>query len=56
MSSTPFVSSDVDLLWCKDEYDIYLRLFDFSNSPQVYVEASNATNDEVGDDVAILFS
>ncbi len=75
---TPFVSNDVDLLWCKDEFDVYLKLFDFSNSPQVYaeanhvddvanakpsndanvanVEASDATHDEVGDDVAILFS
>ncbi len=41
MSSTPYVSSDVDLLWFEDKFDIYLKLFDFSNSLQVYVEANH---------------
>ncbi len=27
--STPFVSSDVDLLWSKDGFDVYLKLSDF---------------------------
>jgi hypothetical protein len=47
MSSTPFVSSDVDLLWSKDGSDIYLKFSDFSNYFQVYVEANHvddATN------------
>ncbi len=41
MSSTPFVSSDVDLLWSKDGSDIYFKLFDFLNSFQIYVEANH---------------
>jgi len=47
MSSTPFVSSDADLLWSKDGFDIYLKFFDFLNYFQVYVEANHvddATN------------
>jgi hypothetical protein len=47
MSSTPFVSSDADLLWSKDGSDIYLKLSDFLNYSQVYVEANHvddATN------------
>jgi hypothetical protein len=41
MSFTPFVNSDADLLWSKDGYDICLKLFDFSNSSQVYAEANH---------------
>jgi hypothetical protein len=77
MLFTPFVSSNVDLLWYDDESEFYTKLFDFSNSLQVYaetnhvddvtnvkpfddanatnVEASNATHDEVGDDIVIFF-
>jgi len=47
MSSTPFVSSDVDLLWSKDGSNVYFKLSNFSNSFQVYVEANHvddATN------------
>jgi hypothetical protein len=29
ISSTHSLSSDVDLLWSKDESDIYFKLFDF---------------------------
>jgi hypothetical protein len=46
MSSTSFVSNDVDLLWSKDGSNVYLKLFNFSNSLQVYVEANHV------DDVA----
>jgi hypothetical protein len=46
MSSTPFVCGDVDLLWSKDGSNVYFKLSNFSNSPQVYVEANHV------DDVA----
>jgi hypothetical protein len=47
VSSTPFVSSDVDLLWSKDGSDIYFKLSNFSNSFQGNVETNHvedATN------------
>jgi len=47
MSSTPFINSDVDLLWSKDGFDIDFKLSDFSNYFQIYVEANHvddATN------------
>jgi len=39
MLFTPFVSSDVDLLWSKDGSNVYFKLCDFSNFLQVYAEA-----------------
>jgi hypothetical protein len=45
MSSTPSVSSDVDLLWCENESEVYFKLFDFKNSLQVYVEANHLDDD-----------
>jgi hypothetical protein len=47
MLSTPFITSDVDLLWSKDGFDIDFKLSDFSNYFQIYVEANHvddATN------------
>jgi hypothetical protein len=41
MLSTPFASSDADLLWSKDGSNIYLKLSDFKNYFQVYVEANH---------------
>jgi hypothetical protein len=41
MSFTPSISSDADLLWHKDKYDVYFKLFVFSGSPQVHVEANH---------------
>ncbi len=66
MSFTPSISSDVDLLWFEDRSIIYIKLSNFSNSPQVYVETnhvddatnakpSDATHNEVSDVVTILF-
>jgi hypothetical protein len=60
------ISCDVNLLWYKDESNIYLKLFDFKNSPQVYAKANHVDDaanvkpfddaqDEVGDVVVILF-
>jgi hypothetical protein len=59
VSSTPFVSSDVDLLWSKDGSDIYFKLFDFLNSFQIYVEANHvddAINAKPFHATIILFS
>ncbi len=64
MSSTPFISSDVDLLWSKDGSDI------FSHSFQIYAEANhvddatnakpsngaNVVDPKVFDVIIILFS
>jgi hypothetical protein len=53
MLFTPFVSNDVDLLWCEDEFDVYIKLFDFSNFLQVYVETNHVddvTNVKPSDD------
>jgi hypothetical protein len=66
MLFTPSISSDANLLSSKDEFDVYIKLFDFSNFLQVYVEANHvddATNvkpfdaihNEVGDVATILF-
>jgi hypothetical protein len=55
MLFTPSVSSDTNLLWSKDEFDVYFKLFDFSNSLQVYVKPFHAIHNEVGDVVTILF-
>jgi hypothetical protein len=46
MLFTPFVSGDVDLLWFEDGYDVYLKLFVFSNCLQIYAKAHHV------DDVA----
>jgi len=46
MLFTPFVSSDVDLLWSKDGFNVYFQLCDFSSSLQVYAEGNHV------DDVA----
>jgi hypothetical protein len=44
MSSTSFVNSDVDLLWFKDGSYVYFKLFDFSNSLQVYAKANHGND------------
>jgi len=46
MLFTPFVSSDVDLLWSENGFDVYIKLSDFSNSLPIYAEANHV------DDVA----
>jgi hypothetical protein len=66
MSFTRSISSDANLLWFEDRSIIYIKLSNFSNSPQVYVETNNvddatnakpsyATHNEVSDVVTILF-
>jgi hypothetical protein len=64
MLFTPSINSDANLLSSKDEFDVYIKLFDFSNFLEVYVEANHvvanvkpfdATHIEVGDVATILF-
>jgi hypothetical protein len=59
MLSTPSINSDVDLLCSKNKFNVYLKLFDFKNSPQVYVEANHvddAANAKPFDDANVEVS